>query len=137
MLEPRNFGTLTGGLVEDPQLRGQNNDVLPLRIAADFAGRDQDNPDNKTGYFRAVYFLNDDSPNARFVKDQVTKGNLKKGSQVQVLYRLQQERRTYEGQRREEVQLVVESLQYAARAPRSDDDSEAKSVTAGTVPDEF
>lgn len=138
MLEPRNFGTLTGGLIEDPQLKGKDNNVLPLRIAADYAGRDQDNPDNKTGYFNAVYFLNDDNPNTRFVKDQVTKGNLKKGSQVQILYRLQHERRTYEGQRREEVQLVVESLAYAQRAARSDAGEEApKAAAAGVVPDEF
>lgn len=140
-VDARNFGSITGGIVDDLQLRGSDNNVLPLRIAVDYAGRDQDNPDNKTGYFRAVYFMNDDSPNARFIKDQVVKGNLKKGSQVQVLYRLQHERRTYEGQRREEVQLVVESMTYAASGSRREDSGEeattANTATATAVPDEF
>ncbi len=136
MIDARNNGNLIGGLVADPELVGNNNDIVRLRIASDFSGRDANNPDNKTGYFRVTMFLNDDNPNTRFVKGQIEKGNLKKGSQVHILYRLQQDRWDKDGKTMSDVTLVAESLNYAGSAPKSMEAGEP-TAAAGNIPDEF
>lgn len=118
MIDVKNFGHLTGGLVADPELMGNDNNVVRMRVAADYAGKDRSNSDNRTGYFNVTMFLNDDNQNTRFVKDQINKGNLKKGSQVEILYRLQQDRWESDGKKQQNVTLIAESMTYAGSANR-------------------
>lgn len=137
MIDVRNNGNITGGLVTDPEMVGNNNNVVRLRIASDYAGKDRENPDNRTGYFNVTMFLNDENPNTKFVKSQIDNGNLKKGSQVQILYRLQQDRWEKDGQKQQNVGLIAESLTYAGSANREGSASESKSEPAAEMPSEF
>lgn len=137
MIDARNNGNLIGGLVADPELVGPNKDIVRLRIASDYSGRDAANPDNKTGYFRVTMFLSDDNNNTRFVKKQIENGNLKKGSQVHILYRLQQERWEKDGTKMSDVTLVAESLTYAGGAARTSEGDNTPKVAAVEIPNEF
>lgn len=112
MIDPLNNGNLVGGIVADPELVNDNK-ILRLRIGVDRAGNDRINRDNDSGYFNVTYFLNNDDPNTKFVRGQLEKGNLKKGSQVHILYRLVQDRWEQEGNKRSAVSLIAESLTYA------------------------
>lgn len=135
-LDPRNVGTIVGGLTTDPELINEN--ILKLRVAVDYAGNDRVQTDNKSGYFNVTYFLNNDTPNTKFVANQVREGKMKKGSQVHILYRLVQDRWEQDGQNRQAVTLVAESLTYAGSAPRTETaTSTASSTEAANVPDEF
>lgn len=136
MIDSRNNGNLVCGLVADPELMGNDGNVARFRVAADYSGKDRQNPDNKSGYFNVTMFLNEDTPNARFVKDQIGKGNLKKGSQVHILYRLQQDRWEKDGQKFQNVTLVAESLGYAGSA-RSEGGSGSRQESATDIPNEF
>src|SRR5690606_34106654 len=99
MLDPRNVVSLTGGVVADPEVVGESGNIIKLRVAVDFSGQEK-NSDNKSGYFDVTYYANNtDNRNVRFVKDQVTSGKLKKGSQISLLGRLVQERWTTDDKR--------------------------------------
>lgn len=140
-LDPRNHGSLVCGLVADPET-ANNGNILKLRVAADYAGNER-NSDNKSGYFNVTYFLNNDNPNAKFVRKQFEDGKLKKGSQVIVLYRLVQDRWEKDGQKMSSVNLVAEALTYAGSAPREASasggggSSDAGNAGGGEVPTEF
>ncbi len=139
MIDGRNNGNLTGGLVADPEILGNNGNVVRLRIASDYAGKDRENPDNRTGYFNVTVFLNDDNTNTKFVRSQIENGNLKKGSQVAILYRLQQDRWEKDGQKMSNVTLVAESLNYAGSGGnRSEGESGgSSSQESSEMPNEF
>lgn len=138
MIDARNLGVLTCGLVADPEMVG-NGKAVKYRLAADMAGNERDS-DNRTGYFEAVQFLRDDQ-HSKFVTSQVNDGKLSKGSQVMVTYRLQQSRwQNNEGQNRSRVELVVESLNYVPRSGGADADAKTNGQTAeaaASVPESF
>jgi single-stranded DNA-binding protein len=129
MIDARNFGSITGGLVADPELLGADNNVVRLRIAADYAGKDREDSNNRTGYFNVTMFLNDDNSNTKFIKGQIDNGNLKKGSQIQVLYRLQQDRWEADGKRQQSVGLIAESISYAGSGSRESNTNTATATT--------
>lgn len=143
MIDVRNNGNITGRLVADPELMGNDKNVARFRIAADFAGNDRTPDANEasknTGFFNVTMFLNDDTFNTRFVKDQIEKGNLSKGSQVQVLYRLQQDRWEKDGQKFQNVGLIAESLTYAGSPAKEGTGSSSGSQqeSAAEMPNEF
>jgi len=145
MVDPRNIGTLVGGLVEDPKRVGNDGQVLKLTIGVDRAGNDQ-NSDNNSGYFDLTYFLNskENSNNASFVKSQLESGNLSKGSQVHIVYSLQHDRWEKDGEKRSKVGLIAEAITYygAKRDLESNGHSSApasqqKAVADNSVPHEF
>lgn len=139
MIDVRNFGHLTGGLVADPELLGNDGNVVRMRVAADYAGKDRDDANNRTGYFNVTMFLNEDNSNTKFVKDQIQKGNLSKGSQVEILYRLQQDRWETDGKRQQSVGLIAESLTYAGSSNRESNTATSTQQTtqAADIPEAF
>jgi len=144
MIDPKNHGSLIGGLVADPEMVNDGK-IARLRIAADYAGNDRDNTDNKSGYFNVTYFLNNDDSNTKFVKSQIDKGNLKKGSQVHIIYRLIQDRWSKEGQKNSAVTLVAEALTYAGSGQKPEGGESSSASNSGTggnsepssIPDSF
>lgn len=137
-IDPKNMGNLTCGVVADPIVH--NDKVVRLRVAADYAGTDSEQPDNKTGYFNVVYFLNQDTPNAKFVSGQIKDQKLKKGSQIQIAYRLNNSRRTDGDKKFNDVELIAEAITYAGGGGgnRAEGAGEAKvAVAAGSTPTEF
>lgn len=138
MLDAKNIVVVTGGVVADPETVGNN--IIKLRLAVDYAGQEKDS-DNRSGYFDVVYYGSNDSPNSKFVTGQVKDGKLKKGSQVQLVGRLVQERfKTRDEKSANRVVIVAESLTYAASSGPRKDAAEGGTETAGgatNVPDEF
>lgn len=127
MLNGQNVGSVTGRLVADPEQK--TDAILEMRIAVDYAGYDKDNPDNKSGFFRVTYFTNEDNNNTRFVKSQIEQGNLKKGSAITLLYSLKQSRYTHEGNRRESVDLVAHTVDYAGPRSKNEDGGNNNTTT--------
>ena len=138
MLDPKNNLNLTGGLTADPEV--VNGKIVKLRLAVDYAGNDRKNPDNKSGYFNVTYFLNEGDSNSRFVKSQLDAGNLKKGSQLQLIGRLVHERwEGQDGKNASQVVVIAESLTYAgsARSEGSGERPAASSAPRAAAPSEF
>lgn len=140
-IDPRNFGHLTGRFVADPEiLQGK---VVKFSMAADYAGVDADNKDNRSGFFDCVMFLRDDNPNTKFVKGQIDAGNMKKGSSVEVLYSLSHNRWSdKDGNRRSKVELIVESIAYAGSKQDGSSSSQGSTSSSSgggnaSVPSEF
>lgn len=141
MLDPKNLVNLTCGIVADPERVPGNEDILKLRVAIDYAGQEKDS-DNKSGYFDVVYYLDNGSTNASFVKSQVENNNLSKGSQIQLLGTLKQRRwKAEDGSGRSAVQIQAESITYAGGGKRTDSDnsetSQQKEAQVAEVPDTF
>jgi single-stranded DNA-binding protein len=142
MLNAKNFVSLTGGIVADPEK--VSDTIVRFRMACDYSGYEKDNKDNKTGYFDVTYFLSNDNPNVKFVKSQLDAGNLRKGSQVSIIGSLTQDRwATEDGSKRQAVKINAESLTYAGSAPAKTD-ADGESTTSGpapapvaSVPDQF
>ncbi len=141
MIDPRNTISLTAGIVADPELVANGN-IAKLRVAVDYAGSEK-GAGSTSGYFDVVYYLKDgsdfSSKNAAFVGKQISDSKMKKGSQIQLVGRLVQERWQQDGQNRSKVIIVAEALTYASSAPpKSDSSSDApKAASAASVPDEF
>jgi hypothetical protein len=146
MIDPRNIVNLTAGIVSDPESVANGN-ILKFRIAIDYAGNEKGSG-MTSGYFDVVYYLKDGSDfaskNASFVGKQVSEGKMKKGSQVQILGRLFQERWQQEGLNRSKIVVVAEAITYAGGGyQKSDSSTTATSTTAAqgnasfSVPDEF
>lgn len=139
MLDPKNVVALTGGLVDAPEVNG---DVAKLRIAVDYAGNER-NSDNRSGYFQVKYFLNSDTPNATFVKNQISNSNFKKGSTLQLLGRLVQERwKDDSGNNRSGIVVIAESITYGTSPRREGNETpqNGNAVTASAsaeIPDSF
>lgn len=132
MLDPKNTLVITGGIVRDPESPTAN--LIKFSIAVDYAGSDKSG--NQTGYFDVVFWTNNDSPNTKFVKDQVTSGKMKQGSQIQLVGRLVQERWVADdSSKKSRVVIQAESVTYAG-GNRSADSSSSSSGTA-SVPDDF
>ena len=147
MIDPRNNVTITAGIVSEPELVANGN-IAKFRIAIDYAGSEK-GAGVTSGYFDVVYYLKDGSEfaskNASFVSKQVNEGKMKKGSQVQLVGRLVQERWSQDGQSRSKVVIVAEALTYSGSnfKPENGSDSSQKSsssqntTTTFTVPDAF
>lgn len=137
MIDPKNIWSGTAGLVADPEVF--KDSVVRFRIAIDYAGNEK-NSDNRTGYFNVTYFLNGSDSNAKFVRDQVTSGKMKKGSQLSIVGRLSQERWDDNGSNRERVVIVAEAITYAggnrpAEATATTTSSSTSASASGGLPD--
>ena len=141
MIDPKNVITLTGGVVSDPELVLEK--IAKFRVAIDYAGSEKGSQNN-SGYFDVVYYLKDGndfaSKNASFIHSQITAKNLKKGSPIQIVGRLVQERWKQDDQNRSKVVVVAESISYVATGQKAGTKSstEASSTSeSNSVPDEF
>jgi len=145
MIDPRNNVILSAGIVTDPELVANGN-IAKFRIAVDFAGSEK-GAGVSSGYFDIVYYLKDGSDfaskNASFVAKQIAEGKMKKGSQIQLVGRLVQERWQQEGQGRSKVVVVAEAVTYATSAYSKSDSNSGSSEapkqasSSYSVPDEF
>ncbi len=144
MIDPRNIVNLTAGIVSDPESVANGN-IIKFRIAVDFAGSEK-GAGVSSGYFDVVYYLKDGSDfaskNASFVSKQISEKKMKKGSQVQILGRLVQERWQQDNQNRSKIVIVAEAVTYAGgNFQKSDSNSDSKQTSGGassySVPDEF
>lgn len=131
MLDSRNLINLTGGVVADPEL--VNGNILKLRVGVDYAGSEKGS-DKNSGYFDVTYYLqtDDNARNAKWLKEQVDNGNLKKGSQIHVIGRLVQERWTNEDKKNSRVVIVAENVSYVKKSGEST--GGALSASAGSAP---
>lgn len=141
MIDPKNVITLTGGVVSDPELVMEK--IAKFRVAVDYAGSEKGSQNN-SGYFDIVYYLKDGnefaSKNASFIHSQITAKNLKKGSGIQIVGRLVQERWKQDDQNRSKVVIVAESISYVSGGQKSGTkaSSEGSSTSeSNSVPDEF
>lgn len=145
MLDPKNNVVLTGGIVRTPELVG-NDKILKFSVAVDFAASEKGG-DNTTGYFDVTYFLNDEDHgrNSKFVKSQFDAGNIDKGTQVQLVGRLVQERwtptnGTGDGKKQSKVAIVAESVTYAGgnrKNEQGERTSPARASAGQGMPDSF
>ena len=141
MLDPKNVVSVTAGVVADPELI--NDRIAKLRIAVDYAGSEKGSS-GASGYFDVVYYLKDgdsySSKNAQFVHAQITSNKMKKGSQIQLIGRLVQERWQQDNQNRSKVVVIAEHIAYAANAAPKSDSTKSDSPTqsqSASIPSEF
>ena len=146
MIDPRNTTIITAGLIADPEMVANGN-IAKLRIAVDYAGSEK-GAGATSGYFDVVYYLKDGSEfaskNASFVAKQINESKMKKGSQVQIVGRLVQERWQQDGQNRSKVVIAAEAVTYAGSSfqksgsdSNNSSSSSSKSESSFSVPDEF
>jgi single-stranded DNA-binding protein len=140
MIDPKNVITLTGGVVSDPELI--NDKIAKFRMAVDYAGSEKGSQNN-SGYFDVVYYLKDGndfaSKNASFLHTQITSGKMKKGSSIQLVGRLVQERWQQDNNNRSRVVIVAESLSYitSGSAPKTASTTSAAATSANSSSEEF
>jgi hypothetical protein len=148
MIDPKNVISLTGGVVSDPELI--NDKIAKFRMAVDYAGSEKGSQNN-SGYFDVVYYLKDGSDfaskNASFLHTQITSGKMKKGSSIQLVGRLVQERWQQDNNNRSRVVVVAESVSYimsgsakpagATQATSSTTTAAASSEEFNSVPSQF
>lgn len=142
MIDPRNTVAITAGLIADPELVANGN-IAKFRIAVDYAASEKGS-NSTSGYFDVVYYLKSDSnfssKNASFVANQISSGKMKKGSQVQIVGRLVQERWQQDGQNRSRVVIAAEAMTYSGSSYSKSTDtnsSSSNSESSISVPDEF
>lgn len=138
MIDPRNVVSITAGVVADPELI--NDKIAKLRVAIDYAGSEK-GATASSGYFDVVYYLKDGdnfgSKNAKFVHTQIVDKKMKKGSQIQLIGRLVQERWQQEDVNRSRVVIVAESISYVgSAAPKTAEKSDSSSESK-FIPDSF
>jgi single-stranded DNA-binding protein len=137
MARASNLWTGSGRLVADPVVH--KGTVASMRLAVDYSGNDQTNPDNKTGFFDVKVFLGDKTFEQTFMTKQINEGKFKKGSAVSLVGALKQE--TYEdkeGQKRSTVVVHAESMQYFGYATSNQETTtEDPAVATIEVPNEF
>lgn len=146
MLDAKNVVTISGGIVSDPEII--NDKIAKFRLAVDYAGSEKGSQNN-SGYFDIVYYLRDgsdfSSSNSKFIHNQITSGKLKKGSPIQLIGRLVQERWQQDNSNRSRVVVVAESVSYAGSSysKSSSDSSSANSSSSesssatSSVPNQF
>lgn len=143
MIDPKNTVILTAGVIADPELVANGN-IAKIRIAVDYAGSEKGSG-MSSGYFDVTYYLKDGSDfankNAAFVAGQISNGKMKKGSQIQIVGRLVQERWQQDNQNRSKVVIAAESVTYAgssySKKDSSDSSSNKTASSSSNVPDEF
>jgi single-stranded DNA-binding protein len=134
MLDAKNVVTISGGIVSDPEII--NDKIAKFRLAVDYAGSEKGGQNN-SGYFDIVYYLKEGSDfaskNASFLHSQITNGKLKKGSPIQLIGRLVQERWQQDNSNRSRVVIVAESVSYAAsNYSKSNDSSNSSSESSAS-----
>jgi single-stranded DNA-binding protein len=144
MLDAKNVVTISGGVVSDPEII--NDKIAKFRLAVDYAGSEKGSQNN-SGYFDIVYYLKDGSDfastNAKFLHSQITSGKLKKGSPIQLIGRLVQERWQQDNSNRSKIVIVAESVSYAASTYTKSSDSSnsssgsSESSSNSSVPNQF
>lgn len=145
MIDPRNLINLTGGVVTDVEL--VNDKIGKFRFAVDYAGSEKGS-DNTSGYFDIVYYLRDSKgdfigKNASFIHTQVKADKIKKGTKLQIVGRLVQERWKQDDQNKNRVVIVAEHVSYAATSGTSNatktsaTSSSASNENQNSVPDSF
>lgn len=133
MIEGSNVVVLSGGITKDPEV--VSGKVVKFSVAVDYAANDKSG--NSTGYFDVTYFLDDNNRNSSFVKGQIQDGKMKKGSQVNLVGRLVQERWTSDDGNRSKVSVIAETISYT-KGGMSKPASEGSSSSAGeaaAIPD--
>jgi single-stranded DNA-binding protein len=142
MIDPRNTVIITAGLIADPELVANGN-IAKFRIAVDYAGSEK-GAGSSSGYFDVVYYLKDGSDyaskNASFLAKQISESKMKKGSQLQIVGRVIQERWQQDGQNRSKVVIAAEAITYAGSTYNKSGDSApsgSKTENSISVPDEF
>lgn len=129
MIDPKNVVSLQGNLAAEPEII--NDKIFKAPIAINYGGSEDGK--STTGYFDLVYYLNQDS-NSTFVRNQVSSGNLSKGSSVTILGRLTQDRFvTKDGQKAYRVKVTVESLTYSGSAKNNDSNNTSATQNVETV----
>ena len=123
MIDARNVVVLSGGIVTDPEK--PTDKIVKFRMVVDMAGREVNESTGKKetsgGFFDVVYYINDD-PNGKFVSGQLAAGNMKKGSSINIVGRLEHDRyKTKDGNKASRVQIIAESISYAGRKPADSD----------------
>jgi hypothetical protein len=138
MIDPRNVVSITAGVVADPELI--NDKIAKLRVAIDYAGSEK-GASASSGYFDRVYYLKDgdnfSSKNAKFVHTQIVDKKMKKGSQIQLIGRLVQERWQQEDVNRSRVVIVAESVSYVGSAAPKTAEKSDSSTESKFIPDSF
>lgn len=145
MIDAKNVVTISGGVVSEPEII--NDKIAKFRMAVDYAGSEKGSQNN-SGYFDVVYYLKDGNDfansNAKFIHNQVTSGKLKKGSPIQLIGRLVQERWQQDNNNRSRVVIVAESVSYAGSSyskgssdSSSDSSSSSESSASSSVPNQF
>jgi single-stranded DNA-binding protein len=140
MIDPKNLVNITAGVVNDPEMI--NDKIAKFRVAVDYAGSEKGS-DNTSGYFDVTYYLKDSngfsSKNASFIHAQVTGSKIKKGTKIQIVGRLVQERwKQEDGQNRSRVVVVAEHVSYAGNsAPKTASGTSDSNVGSTSVPDSF
>lgn len=131
MVDPKNNVNISGGIVADPEVieTQKGLKIVKIRLAVDYAASAQD--DNNSGFFDVTFFASDDNRNSSFVLSQVEKKNFKKGTVLQILGRLVQERWEKEGSKGNRVVIVAESITYAGRPQQSGGDAAGTKAEAG------
>jgi len=133
MIDTRNHGYLCGGIVADPE-KVADGKLIKIRLAVDYAGYDKDNVENKTGYFNLVGFLGSDDPASKFLISQTEAGNLKKGSQIAVVYRLKDSRWSQDDNRRSSTDLYIEAISYYGNKSPNQDSKNSENSSSETTP---
>lgn len=138
MLNPKNTLNIVGGLTRDPEVVGNNGNIIKFGLAVDYAANDKGS-DNNSGYFDVTYFVSD---NNDFVKRQVSEGKMKKGSQLHILGRLVQDRWTSsedEGSKKmSKVSIVAEAITYSGSGSgAAGENNKPASFAQTTMPSEF
>ncbi len=112
---------LTGNLTADPELRGTASNVCRLRVACNTRRKQQDGSwGDKPNYFDVVVFGSQVEPVTKF---------LKKGSPVAIDGRLEWNEWTSEaGEKRQDVQIVAETIQFLGGRSGTQTDDEAGSA---------
>lgn len=138
MIDPKNVISLTGGVVSDPELI--NDKIAKFRMAVDYAGSEKGSQNN-SGYFDVVYYLKDGSDfaskNASFLHSQITSGKMKKGSSIQLVGRLVQERWQQDNANRSRVVIVAESVSYIMSGGAKPAGATQTTTAASTQNEEF
>lgn len=135
MIDARNCGNLTAGIVLEPETIQMNGGkIVKLRVAVPYAGSEQGS-DDKRGFFDVTYYARENESNAKFVLGQIEAGNFKPGTTLQLLYRIQQERWESDGKKGNKVVLVAESISYAGGNNATAKEETATSEVA--LPDKF
>ena len=144
MIDPRNLINLTGGVVTDVELF--NDKIGKFRFAVDYAGSEKGS-DNTSGYFDIVYYIRDSKgefigKKASFIHTQTKADKIKKGTKLQIVGRLVQERWKQDDQNKNRVVVVAEHISYAttsspAGAAKTTSTVAASSDNQNNVPDSF
>lgn len=135
MIDPRNLINLTGGVVTDVEL--VNDKIGKFRFAVDYAGSEKGS-DNTSGYFDIVYYLRDSKgefigKNASFIHTQTKSDKIKKGTKLQIVGRLVQERWKQDDQNKNRVVIVAEHISYATTSSAPGTAKTAATATTATA----